>query len=362
MLIYVVLFIFFAAIAIEYDLKPFNNNYTLLAIIILLGLFAGFRGENAARDYESYKIIFDFVYDLSSNSNTGFLPLFEPGFISIVLFFRSLFDVNYALAIMLFYAFVSVTLKVFCFNRLSIFPYLAILFYFSHYFFLHEMIQIRIGLATAIFFFSLIFYLKDQRAKFILIIIVATFFHYSAIFYLLLLGFNSKYFNKYFYASLIGISLILGYLKIPILNFLGWVDLATVSEKYNDYLEKVQSGVVESINYFNVLTILDIILSLYFIFVIPKKLLIEDKMIGLSLKCNVLSIFFFGALSGIPSLTFRISELFGVASIFLYASLVKYLPFGKFNILPTILIAAFIFYTIVFHADMIYPYYFTRIK
>ena len=362
MLIYVILFIFLAVIAVEYDLKPFNSNYLLLAIIILLGLFAGFRGDKVARDYESYQIIFDFIYDLSSTKNVGFLPIFEPGFVSIVLFFRSLFDVNYALAIMVFYALLTVTLKVFCFNRLSMFPYLAILFYFSHYFFLHEMIQIRIGLATAIFFFSLIFYIKGQRGKFVLIIILATFFHYSAIFYLLLLCFNSKYFNKYFYASLIGISLILGYLKIPILNFLGWVDLASVSEKYNDYLEKVQSGVVGGINYFNVLTLLDIAVSLYFIFVIPKKLLIEDKIIAFSLKCNVLSIFFLGALSGVPSLTFRISELFGVASIFLYASLVKYLPFGKFNIVATILIAASIFYTIVFHTDMIYSYYFMKIK
>ena len=362
MLIYVILFIIFAVIAVEYDLKPFNNNYLLLVIVILLGLFAGLRGENVAKDYESYEIIFDFIHTLSTENDGIFLPLFEPGFVAVVLFFRSLFDVNYLLTIMVFFGLLTVTLKVFAINRLSSFPYLAILFYFTHFFFLHEMTQIRIGFASAIFFISLVFYLKGQKVKFILMIFLATLFHYSAIFYLLLLLLKSKYFNRYLYLSLIIIALILGYLKIPFLDFLGSVDPANISGKLNNYTEMVESGIAESLNFFNVLTLLDIVISLYFIFAIPKSLLIKDKIINLSLKCNILSIFFLAFLSGVPSIAFRVSELFGLASIFLYSSLVKYLPFGKLNILATILIAAVTFYIVVFHIDLVHPYYFQHIK
>ena len=333
-----------------------------MSIVIVLGLFVGLRGESVAKDYESYQIIFSLIYDLASSNDGVFLPLFEPGFVGVVLLFRTLFEVNYVLFIMVFFGLLTVLLKVFSINRLSPYPYLAILFYFSHYFFLHEMTQIRIGLASGIFFVSLIFYLKDERWKFILLILLATLFHYSAIFYLLLLFFNSKYFNRYVYASIIVISLILGYLKIPLLDFLGSIDPANVSGKLNNYSEMVQSGTIESINFFNILTLVDIVICLYFVFVIPKVLLIEDKIIALCLKCNALAIFFLAALSGVPSLAFRASELFGLTSIILYASLVKYLPFGKFNILVTVLIAVLTFYTVVFHTDLVKPYYFKSIK
>lgn len=362
MLIYIILFVLLAVIAVEYDLAPFNDKYLSVFIIVVLGLFAGLRGENVTRDYINYQIIFDFIYDLTSANDGSFLPVFEPGFVGLVIVFRRLFDVNYVLAVMVFYGLITLALKVFFIRRLSPFPYLAILFYFSYYFFLHEMTQIRIGFASAIFFGSLVFYLKDQRGKFILLVILATFFHYSALLYLLLLLFNPKCLNKYVYIFIIGISLILAVLKIPLLNFLGAIDLGDVSGKLSNYGEMVESGSVENIRFFNSLMILNIAICLYFLFAIPKRLLIEDKLIALCLKCSVLSVFFLAALSGVPSVAFRFSELFGVAYIFLYASLVKYLPFGKFNILVTILIAGLIFYTIVFHTDLVKPYYFKTIE
>ena len=362
MLIYIVCFIFFMVVAVEYDLQPFKSNTIFIIIIILLSLFAGFRGPEVAKDYGNYQSMFDHIYDLTEFNNALFLPLLEPGFAGIVLAFRSIFYDNYGLAIMLFYSFSSVLLKAVSIKNLSVNPYLAILFYYSHYFMLHEMTQIRIGFASAIFLVSLIFYLRGFKKVFVLMTLMATFFHYSAIMYLLLLLFDSRYFNKYVYAFILGISLLLGYLKIPVLNFLGNFDVGIISGKVSQYAGLVESGRATNINVFNVLNLLNIVICLYFIFFIPKQKLLEDKPILLFLKCNILAIFLLSLLSGFPSLAFRISELFGLASIFVYASLINYLPFYKLNILVTVLIAAIVFYITVYHVDLLNPYYIIHVK
>ncbi len=287
----------------------------------------------------------------------GILPLLEPGFSGLVIFFRKIFQVNYGLALMLFFGLASVLLKTISIKHFSFNPYLVILFYYSHYFLLHEMTQIRIGLASAIFFVSLIFYLKGNKKAFILMILVATFFHYSAIMYFLILLFDPKKFSKYIYSSILGISILLGYLKIPLLNFLGNFDTSDISVRLSNYTSYVENGYSQSVNVFNILNLINIACCFYYIIFIPKLKLIEDKSLILFLKCNILSIFLLSFLSGVPSLAFRFSELFGTLSIFVFASLIRYLPFKKFNIIITLSIAFIIFYVIVFHLTLLSPYH-----
>ncbi len=362
MLIYVAYFIFFMVLAVEYELKPFRTEPWLLITVLLLGLLAGLRGPEVSKDYETYQAAFDYMYEMIGRDDGVFLPLFEPGFAIIVVIFRSLFEYNYGLAIMLFFGLTSVLLKTISIKHLTINPFLVILFYFSHYFLLHEMTQIRIGFASAIFFIALIYYLKNNRKVYVFIILIATFFHYSAIMYLLLLVFNSKYFNKYIYGSLLAFSLVLGYLKIPFLNFLGNFDPANVSGRLSNYANIVESGNAEIINVFNTLNLINIACCLYFIAFIPRMKLIADKSLLLFLKCNILSIFLLSLLSGVPSMAFRFSELFGLISMFVFASLIRYLPFLKFNILITILIAFVIFFITAFRGDLLNPYYMINIK
>lgn len=360
MLVYIAYFIFFFVLAVEFELKPFKDDIFLIIAVLLLGLLAGLRGPEVSKDYETYQYTFDIIHDVIGKNNVGFLPLLEPGFSGLILLFRDLFQYNYGVAIMLFFAFTSVILKIISIKHLSFNPYLVILFYYSHYFLLHEMTQIRIGFASAMFFVSLIFYLKGNKKLFILMILAATFFQYSAILYLGILLFNQKYFNKYIYSSIILLSIILGFLKIPFLNYLGNFDLSLVSSRLGDYVGILEGGNAQSINVFNTLNLLNIACCLYFIIFLPVRILIEDKPLALFLKCNILSIFLLSFLSGVPNLAFRFSELFGVASIFTFASLVKYLPFSKLNILIAAIIACIVFYIIVFHLQLLNPYYFVN--
>ncbi len=362
MLVYIVLFIFLMMLAGEYELEPFKNNVFLVFIILLLGGFAGFRGTDTSRDYESYQIIFDNIYEIRSNDFDHIFPILEPGFTGIVLIFRSLFIYDYVLAIMLFYGLTTVSLKILSIKKLSVNPYLVILFYYSQYYFLHEMTQIRIGLASAILLIAVIFYLKGNKLTFALLTIVAVFFHYSAILYLLILFLNSRHFNKIVYSGILGISIVFGFLQIPLANYLDIFIPTNLPGRLANYAVIVENGLAENINVFNVLNLLNIVVCLYFIIFISKEKLLSDKPLVLFLKCNIIAILFLSFLSGVPSLAFRVSELFGLMSIFVYASLVNYLPFGKLNILIIILIASIVFYSTVFHADLIRPYYIAKLR
>jgi len=256
---------------------------------------------------------------------------------------------------MLFYALSSLTLKVFTINRLSINPYLTLLFYFSYFFLLQEMTEIRIGLASAIFLISLISFLKGKRMVFVGLILLATCFHYSAIFYLTILLFNTAKFNRNLYVSLLVLSLIFGLIKLPLLNLLGNFDPSEISTKLNNYVELSQNGSIV-INVFNSLNILNILSCVYLIFFINKETLIKDKRLIVFLKCNILSIFLLSFLSGAPAFSFRFSQIFSVAQIFLFTYLVKYLPAKKFNIFILVFLAGFIFYFTEFYGGLLNSY------
>jgi len=96
---------------------------------------------------------------------------------------------------------------------------------------------------------------------------------------------------------------------------------------------------------------------LYLLFGVSPKILQENRNLIFFIKCNILSIFFLSLLSGVPSIAFRVSELFGVTSAFMFACLVYYLPFKRMNIFILIGLSGLFFYINYFHAGLINPYY-----
>lgn len=354
MLVYITYFIFIAILAIQYEFTPFKNNYLLFSIVILLALLAGFQDTSVSKDYMNYQYAFDNIYDITGD---GFFYLlsFEPGFVVIVVFFRKLFEFNYGVAIMLFYALASLSIKAFAIKRFSINPYLTLLFFFSYFFLMHEMTQIRIALASGIFLISLIPFLNGKRLTFVGLILLATCFHYSAIFYLLILFFNTKQFNRSLYVGILVLSLIFGFLKLPILNLLGNFDASNMSSKLNAYIIISENGSI-AVNVFNSLNILNILCCFYLIFVVNKEEFTKDKRLMLFLKCNILSIFLFSFLAGAPAFSMRFNQLFGIAQIFLFTYLLKYLPFKRYNVFVLVFLAGFFYYVIEIYGGLLSPY------
>ncbi len=57
MLIYIAYFIFFVILAVEYELKPFKNNFFLIIVILSLGLLAGVRGRRYQKIMKTINIL-----------------------------------------------------------------------------------------------------------------------------------------------------------------------------------------------------------------------------------------------------------------------------------------------------------------
>ncbi len=360
MIIYIVCFIFLAILALQYDFEPFESKFTLITIIVLLTLLAGLRGIDVDKDYFNYQLSFDLIYDIVDDP--AYLTVYEPGFLATVLIIRQFFEYDYGMIIMLCVAVSSIILKVKSIRHFAINPYLVILFYFSHYFILQEMTEIRVGIASAIFLVSLRFYLKSNYMAFVAFILLAVSFHYSAIIFLLVFLFNTVDFSRYTYSLLLALSILFAFIKPPLTNIIGYFDVGLVSRKLASYSGLVERGVAESINVFNVVNICNMLCCLYLMFCVPKPILTSDRRLILFLKCNFLSIFLLSLLSGVPSIAFRISELFGIVSMFSFAYLAKYLPAFRFNTLLLVLLAGLFFYINVFYGELLGPYKIIKIK
>lgn len=362
MLVYVVYFLLIAIVSVEYEQVKFNKAIPILIFIIALSFLAGLRGPFVSKDYATYQYSFKAVdtyfNDLKRGDIFGF---FEPGYLIVVAALKNVSELNATVLLMLFFALASIILKLTQFNKLVINPFVATLFYFSLYYPLMEMAQIRIGLASAIFFVAMNKYLERRYVYFSVLVLLATMFHYSAILYLFIFFINTKKLNRILYVGFLLATLILAIVKLPLLDILNSINPSLVIGKVKGYETALKYITDMKINVFNAVFIVNFLVSVYVLLFVKKDELEKDSNMLLFLKCTIFSLLLLAFLAGVPSLAFRVSELFGLVSVCMYASLVKYLPFKKANIFVVVLIAVLFFFVTYFHNDLVGPYNFVNI-
>lgn len=171
---------FFALVDILSPSKFFRPYYLFLCAIIL-SLFAGLRGSDFV-DYNNYVMMYDQVYDLFDFIDLGgndpkihgeYLYLFLN---SVV---KSFF--GHSVYVFVIVSFLAVSINLYCFNRLSPYPMISVLWYFSHLYLYKELIQIRAGVGSAFVLLSVIYIQKQRSIKYIGSVVVASLFHAGAI-------------------------------------------------------------------------------------------------------------------------------------------------------------------------------------
>ena len=183
--------------------KTMPNKAELIFISCLLILFAGCRQVGIDPDSLSYKEAWESI-------RSGKRIAIDPSFILI-----SKLIPNFSI-LLLIYSLGGVLLKVVAAVKLSPFPFVSILVYFSHYFFLQEMTQIRAGLATGFLLWVIYYIVNQEKIKAFLILLLAIFFHSSAIIGLIFFLIDYKENNLSKYILCFGIALILYYFNISI--------------------------------------------------------------------------------------------------------------------------------------------------
>ena len=275
---------------------------------ILLIAVAGFREIGVDPDSLAY----------AGYYNSPYIALItEPTFVFISALVKV--TVNDFKYVLLVYAIISVPLKFRIIERLTEFKFLAILVFFSNYYLLHDFTQMRAAIATAIVLFMIEPLAERKLYKFLLLVLVAILFHYSAIVLLLLIVFSNKPLND-IQKVVIGLSIPLGIA----LHYQGFdlfltIPIETVKLKIETY-KAMQETAETALNVFNLVYLVKYIM-LYVLLFTYEKLKDKSKYTSLLLKIYALSLFAYLALSQNTIVAMRVSELLGVVEIILVTSL-----------------------------------------
>lgn len=156
-----------------------NNNMIRcmfgVCLVLFLASLAGSRYFGIDRDYYQYV----YFYNAIAHKEFGNLPNLEVGFVSIAEINNFLGGSSFTFFIL--YASLAIGVKFFGIIKASPAPVLSFIFYLGGFYFLHEMMQIRIGLASGFIFFSFYYLVIGSKKKFLLFTFIGCAFHYSVL-------------------------------------------------------------------------------------------------------------------------------------------------------------------------------------
>ncbi|WP_306353546.1 EpsG family protein [Flavobacterium sp. '19STA2R22 D10 B1'] len=298
--------IIFGLFSIVAFLSPDNKEvkqfvYIFLGIILIF--IAGFRGEGVDRDYENYVELF---YE------NDYL-LVEPSFVIITTAIRSL-GLQDVIYIFIVFSILGVSIKFIAIKQLSQLWFLSIVIYLSNFFLLHEMTQIRAGIASGFLLLCIKPIYDRNWKKFLLFATLGFSFHYSALLIFPLWFIGKKAHKKILFLS-IPVAYIIYFSQI---NLIGVLPIPGIQQKLEVYKQLQDLGGEQwnSINVFNLLFLARIAIF-YFILLKYDLILANNKYLPILIKIYCIALISFLIFAVMPVLAFRMNELFGIVEVVL---------------------------------------------
>lgn len=342
MILYLIILFFLLAIFLLLKPKWKYNKYIYVLIGVILAFTAGLRPEDATNDYMGYLKAYYTINDYSSR--------LEPTFYIIVSFVKVVFSNPVFLFII--YAILGVSLKFIAIKQISELYLLSALIYFTSFFLLHEMTQIRAGVASGILLLCIKPLYQRNLKKFIILVALSISFHYSALVFLLLWFLNPKNIDRKFYLSLIPIVYILALKGFTLGFIIEHIPIDPIQTLYSMYKINMEKGLGDKINLFNGVQLLHCAMALFLIYNVDK-LKKQNEYAPILLKIYTLSIIIFVMFSDFPVISFRISELLGIVEIILIPFLLYLFKPKRLAILFPIGIALLMFMLNLFYVKLI---------
>jgi hypothetical protein len=282
-----------------------SNARYALAFILLFGV-ASLRGEYVDNDYIGYLEYYEAVV-FSDFDNV------EPSF-QIIARLVNFLTPN-VIWLFVIYSALGLGLKWLAIDRLTEFRMAAVLIFYSWFFLLWDMTQIRVAIAGALLLLSIPAISERRAGTFLILSTLAAFFHYSAIATPILYVLGSPKFRiKSFAIVGIVICLILYSLKsgVALEGLIGVMP----SQLINAKLESYASFNFEHVNTFNYVFLCR---SLFAVFLFAYRDTVAKKCVyfPILLKMYILGLFIHVAFSTGSGAASRLSELFLVAEIIL---------------------------------------------
>ena len=304
---FLLLFIIIVSLIFLEEYLGDSNKYAYWGLCIILILFCAFRTIGVDPDSETYEEIFK-----SNENNPKLLVEFSFLFLSEILKgFTD--DIHY---LFLIYAILGITIKFYALRQLSPWYFLPLVIYFGNYFILHDFIQIRAGVASAMLLLAIKPLSEGNKKRAIVYFLIANMFHYSSLVFYPILFFSNNLSKiwKYALVASMPVGAILFLLRI---DFLSALPIPYIQDKIEMYKALTERGIFEELTLKNVFIWIQyaiILYSLYFYDTIHEKC----TALPLLLKITAYSMAFYFALSSVTVVAGRLQELLGIVELALF--------------------------------------------
>jgi hypothetical protein len=301
-----------------------HRDKVILYVLLGLGMIciAGLRAVGSTPDTESYELMY------YQKSNIILAKATEPTFELISSILRSMsLGVN---ALFFAYAIISVPIHLAAFWKISKMPFITLTIYVSYYYMMHEMVQIRAGVAAGLFLLAIYYYVEKKKAIAFAFILLGTTFHYSAAAGLVIFFLRDRLpaWQKIFLYAIIPVGLIVYFTHVDISyvipDKLIGTKLALYREMRDKGIEDEQAGWQLEMN-----VIIWMNIVLYYASIFYNEYLMKHcKYVNVSIKIQAIAFIFLLYLNGVSKvLGNRMYDYLSIANIILWtASVYAFAP------------------------------------
>ncbi|MBA0884376.1 EpsG family protein [Flavobacterium undicola] len=333
-------------VSIAVDGKEYSK-YIYIFLFFLFWFTAGLRYETGI-DYYAYKDIYLDTYtfkDAIINEKISEVVA-EPGYLLLNSLFRS-----FGTEINIMFFFISLVTSFLLFNSfqkyLSKYKFIALLIYFSFVYFTLDMSGIRQAIAVNIFLYSFRFILERKMIKYFFMVILASFFHASALIGLVLYWLFNKKISSSFIVVLTLFGLIVISMKISIINIivddvLTKIMPATAMFKLFYYSTSDNIWGLNIKVFFNIIVLFilvynrkiladrfvyfNLILNSLFFYVFCREILWES----ININSRINFYFIFGLVMGIPLLLDLVQKKHSKIGVFVFVIAINFYQCSEF--------------------------------
>jgi EpsG family len=296
----------------------------LCSIGVALFLIAGLRSETVDHDYLGYLEYYSEVLD------RDFVNV-EPTFMLLAHLVRATSDNT--LVLFIAYAALGLALKVAGIFRLSPYPLASMLVYYSGFFLLWEMTQIRAAVAGGLLLMCVSHIRHRRLLPFLALSALAVTFHYASLIFLPLYLINPMRVRAWVYYALVPTASLLYTMQINLVQFAALAPIQLIELKIRSY-ETYADLTVD--NVFNAVFLARCALA-FLLFANRDFLSRQSEYFLTLIKIYFAGLFLHVALSSMPGFASRLSELLLVVEVILIPMLI---PFFKERVVGHLVVAA----------------------
>jgi hypothetical protein len=189
MSVYLLLLLFFISLSLcildkvkgDFSLKKIIFTTFIITLIIISSL----KNDETSWDTQNYIEMYGWTNPISRFSYPNFS--LEPGFVLIISICKEFTDSPSLLFLVI--SIIALGSYGALIWKYSPYPFLSIFIYYCWFFYMREMIIIRFGVASAIMLLSMIRLSENKIFKSLFWAVIASLFHYTALTYIVILGF-----------------------------------------------------------------------------------------------------------------------------------------------------------------------------